>query len=221
MQTPSSGHPSRRALVAGGSAALVLSGVGAAAAATRRLSFLVLRNGDKIGEQIMSFEEAGGELTARTSVELTVKLGPVPVFRYRHEATERWTQDRFASLQTETNANGKLIRVSAERDGDRIQIAPAAGAPLTAPPQTLPFTHWNRRISAAPVFNPQDGKLLRETAVGPTPGLVRLADGSSVPASKFVFRGDASIEDWYDEAGLWTGLVGRLNDGSTVEYRKL
>jgi hypothetical protein len=207
--------------MAGGLAVLALPCAGTAFAASRKLSFVVLRNGDKIGEQAMSFDEAGGELTARTACELMVKLGPIPVYRYRHEATEHWSQDRFVSLQTQTNDNGKLIRVSAERDGDRIQIAPAGGAPLTAPPQTLPFTHWNRKISGAPVFNPQDGKLLREVAEGPTPGMVKLASGASIAASKVVFRGDAQIEDWYDEAGVWTGLVGRLKDGSTVEYRRL
>jgi hypothetical protein len=205
----------------GGPAMLALPAARAAVAAPRKLSFVVLRNGDKIGEQAMMFELVGEDLTARTSCELVVKLGPVPVYRYRHEATERWSQDRFASLQTQTNDNGKLISVTALHDGDRLQIARAGQAPLSAPPQTLPFTHWNRKISGAPVFNPQDGKLLREAAEGPTPGLVKLADGSSFPASKIVFRGDAYIEDWYDQAGGWTGLVGRLKDGSTVEYRRL
>jgi hypothetical protein len=36
-----------------------------------------------------------------------------------------------------------------------------------APGAALPFTLRNRKIAAAPLFNPQDGKLLHETAAPP------------------------------------------------------
>ena len=33
--------------------------------------------------------------------------------------------------------------------------------------------------------------------------------------------GEAQIDNWYDEAGVWTALRGRLDDGSTMDYRRL
>jgi len=34
-------------------------------------------------------------------------------------------------------------------------------------------------------------------------------------------RGEAEIDDFYDEAGAWQSLTGKLDDGSKVEYRRV
>ena len=47
-----------------------------------------------------------------------------------------------------------------------------------------------------------------------------LADGRTVEAQVWALRGEADIDNWYDRAGVWTGLKGRLPDGSTLEYRR-
>ncbi len=210
----------RRAFLTGGLCALAAPGLAMAEPFPQRLAFTVLRNGKTIGQQSMTFETGDG-LTVRSVVEMTVKVGPISLYRYRHEATERWRGDLFHSLETRTDDNGKTLRVSARRDGDLIRIAQASGAEIVASAQALPFTHWNRRIAAAPLFNPQDGKLLKERGAPAGPGLITLADGSSRRAEAVVFRGDASIEDWYDQDGVWTALKGRLKDGSELEYRRL
>jgi hypothetical protein len=215
-----SGPIPRRAVLAG-ALALAAPRLAWGASMPARLSFQALRNGHPIGEQQMSFEVGPDGLTAHTVAEIAVKIGPITAYRYRHEATERWTDDRFAGLDTETNDNGKVIRVSARRAGDQVQIVTPAGETVTAPAGTLPFTHWNRRIAAAPLFNPQDGKLLRETASPAGSGAVKLASGALAPAERLVFRGDAYIDDWYDSGGVWTGLTGKLKDGSMLEYRRL
>ena len=172
-----------------------------------QLAFAALRNGQKIGEQRMSFQPQGDALVVRTSVEMAVKIGPVTLFRYRHQAAERWSGGRFESLETRTNANGKLLTLWAQRAADAVEIAPGGGAAVRAPAAALPFTHWNRNIATAPLFNPQDGKLLRETVVA-TP-------------TTLTFSGDAEIQDRYDEAGTWIGLTGKLVDGSRLEYRPI
>src|SRR6185503_17303971 len=154
------------------------------------------------------------DLTVRTELDITVKLGPVTLYRYRHEATERWRDGRFRALDTQTADNGKRLKVSARREDGAVIIAPDAGAPVQAGANVLPFTHWNRAIAAAPLFNPQDGKLLREMVAAPAAGSVLLADGSRQPAQGVAFSGDAEIEDWYDGDGVWTGLFGRLKGGS-------
>ena len=209
----------RRALVAAVPALAAPRALGAPAAGALR--FAAFRNGDHIGEQVMSFATAAGVVTVTTAADFAVKLGPIVVYRYRHEALERWTGDAFAALETRTNQNGQALRVSAVREATRVAISPASGPPFSAPPAALPFTHWNRRIAAAPLFNPQDGKALREQVSGPTPGTLRLARGAVMSATRYVFRGDAYIEDYYGADGAWTGLVGRLADGSTMEYRRL
>ena len=195
----------RRLLLAGGLAALP----GLALAATppsRRLAFHVLRNGARIGEHVMSFAGDPASPTVTTDVRMTVKLGPVPMFRYRHHAVERWTGGRFASLETTTDSNGKAERVSARRTDSGVIIETAKGR-ITGPAGVRPFTHWNPEVFTGPLFNPQEGKLLKVTA-------------RKVGAGQWSVRGEAEIDDWYDEASVWTALKGKLKDGSMLEYRR-
>ena len=196
----------RRLLLAGGLAALP----GFAPAATpsnRRLAFHVLRNGTRIGEHLMSFAGDPASPTVTTDVRMAVKLGPVPVFRYRHHAVERWTAGKFASLDTTTDSNGKAERVSARRTDTGVIIETAKGH-ITGPAGARPFTHWNPEVFTGPLFNPQEGKLLKVTT-------------RRVSATQWSVRGEAEIDDWYDEAGVWAALSGKLKDGSTMEYRRV
>ena len=195
----------RRLLLAGGLACL--PGLAKAAPpAGRRLAFNVLRNGTKIGEHLMTFAGDADSPTVTTDVRMAVKLGPVPVFRYRHHAVERWVAGRFVSLETNTDSNGKAERVSARRTDSGVIIETGKGR-ITGPAGVRPFTHWNSEVFSGPLFNPQEGKLLKVTT-------------RKVSATQWAIRGEAEIDDWYDAAGVWTALKGKLQDGSRIEYRR-
>lgn len=197
-------YPSRRALLAAG------FGLAAAPAfaqsAPAALRFAVFRNGVHVGEHRMTFAGNGADLVARTEVAMTIKLGPVPVYRYRHTATERWRNGRFASLATSTVANGKSKRVVAEAGGSSVAIDGPAGK-LRAAAGASPLTHWNTDAFAGPLFNPQEGGLLRVRARQAAPG-------------HWTIRGEVEIDNFYDGAGAWKGLTGKLEDGSRMEYRR-
>jgi hypothetical protein len=190
----------------------------AALARPSALRFAAFRNGDHIGEQTMTFETAPGVLTVRTTADFAVKLGPITAYRYHHEAIERWRADEFATLETRTNQNGRSTTVAAVRGKDQVAIS-TAGHVTRAPVSALPFTHWNSRIAGVSLFNPQDGKLLREQVVRGGPATIRAASGAPIIASRLVFHGDAYVEDYYSPDDVWVGLVGRLADGSAMAYR--
>lgn len=194
----------RRALI--GAAPLLVGLPTALQAAPRALTFAVFRNGQKIGEHAMTFTQDGTSTVARSDVAMSVRLGPVPVYKYRHSATERWQDDRFASLETSTNGNGKRQTVSAEATRGGVLIQTLKGS-LRAAADTSPLTHWNPRALRGPLFNPQDGKLLKVQVAQAGPG-------------HWTIRGDAEIDDFYDAAGVWKSLRGRLEDGSQIEYRR-
>jgi len=197
---------SRRAVLAGG---LILPlAPRLAMAAPKSLTFAVFRNGSKIGEHHVAFSGEGAALTATTEAVMTVKIGPVPVFRYHHHALERRNDGVFASLETATTTNGKEERVVAERTAGGIRVdCPSGKTMLTA--DTNPMNHWNEKIfSGAPLFNPQTGKILKVRVTRVAPNHVAI-------------RGEAEIDDFYDEAGAWQSLTGKLDDGSKVEYRRV
>lgn len=177
-------------------------------AASRTLTFAVFRNGTKIGEHHVVFSGEGGALTAVTDATMTVKIGPVPVFKYHHHALEKRNDGVFASLETSTVTNGKDERVAAERTGGGIRVDCTYGK-TTLSPDANPMTHWNPQIfGGPPLFNPQTGKILKVRTVKVAPNHVTI-------------RGEAEIDDFYDDGGAWQALTGKLDDGSKVEYRRV
>jgi hypothetical protein len=197
---------SRRLILLGGLALTAPAPAWAAMPPGGKLAFAVSRNGAQVGEHHMSFAGDPASPVVTTDVRMLVKLGPVPVYRYIHHAVERWAGGRFASLETTTDANGKGQKVSARRTEAGLTIETGKGR-IAAPANAAPFTHWNPQVFGRPLFNPQEGKLLKVTAAR--------------NGAMWSIRGEAEIDDWYDEAGVWTRLRGKLKDGSTMEYRRL
>jgi hypothetical protein len=214
------GTPVGRRSLLGFGLALLAPGALRAAPAGGRLAFAVYRNGTQIGEHRMSFVGDPGAQVITTDVAMTVKLGPVPIYRYRHRAVERWAGGSFAALESATDGNGKRQSVNATRTASAVMIETTKGE-ITAPANALPLTHWNPQAMAGPLFNPQEGKMLHVTAARGGRETIVLADGRSVQATCWSLRGEAEIDDFYDPSGTWVGLRGKLADHSRVEYRRL
>lgn len=211
--------PTRRLLLAAGALLAAPSPLLAAAPANRRLVFTVLRNGERIGEHRMSFSGDAASPTVSTEIDMAVKLGSVTVYRYRHTAREVWADGRFESLESVTDATAGDRKVSARRTASGVLIRTGRREVL-APAGTSPLTHWNSKVLTGRLFNPQEGDLVRITAAPKGVRPVMLADGRSIEAQVWSLRGEAEIDNWYDKAGVWTGLKGRLKDGSVIEYRR-
>jgi len=218
MTTP---DPTRRTLLAAaGLMAAAPTPLLAATPSSRRLTFQVFRNGERIGEHRMSFSGDSASPTVSTEVNMTVRLGSVPVYRYRHTAREVWVDGRFESLETVTDATAGDRKVSARRTPSGVLIRTGRKEVL-APPGTAPLTHWNPNVLTGRLFNPQEGTLARITASPKGFRPITLADGRQVEGQMWSLRGEAEIDNWYDRAGVWTGLKGRLEDGSRIEYRRV
>ena len=195
----------RRELILGGAGLALVPG--AALAVPNRLAFQVFRNGTKVGEHVVVFTGDDNARTATTNVAMTVKVGPVPVYKYKHEAVEKWVDGKWASIDTTTNNNGKIQKVSAKAMGTYVAINGPAGA-VRGPADALPLSHWNQASFGKPLFNQQEGKMLKVTC-------------TKVKAGHWQVRGEAEIDDFYDAGGNWLALQGKLEDGSKMEYRRI
>ena len=194
----------RRELIVGGVALLV---PGLALAAPGRLAFQVFRNGTKVGEHQMSFAGDDENRTVTTNVDMVVKIGPVPVYKYKHAATERWAGGKWVSVDTTTNGNGKVYRASGRAMGGYVAITGPGGA-VRGPADAVPLSHWNQGSFGRPLFNQQEGKMLKVTC-------------TRVAAGHWQIRGEAEIDDFYDASGNWMALKGKLEDGSKLEYKRI
>jgi hypothetical protein len=193
----------------------------AGAPPTDSLNFQVSRNGSPIGTHVLAFSRSGGDLTVHIDAAFRVGFGFITFYRYHHVGVERWRDGVFESLETTTNDNGRHFRVQARRVAGGVAIQ-ATGVPdqLVAG-DALPLTHWAMAAMTAPLFNPETGKMLRETAQPRGAGMVRLADGTPIRATGFTLKGEAPIEDWYDESRVWAALDAVGQDGSRITYRRV
>jgi len=210
----------RRTLLA---ASFASASLGAARAQSSRpngrLVFAVWRNNSNIGRHSLTF--SGGEQDFAVAIDavMAVSLGPVPLFKYHHQATETWRGGQFVELQSHTTSNGKLESVSAVRGPDGVTIRTGAGV-HAMPAAAMPLTHWNPRALQGPLFNPQTGAAMHESVSRQSGQTARMGDGRMAPATRYTLAGDAQIVDWYDANGTWVALRGKAPDGSFLDYRR-
>jgi len=195
----------RRALLTAGLALPLLPRL--ALAGPRGLAFAVFRNDAKIGEHHITFAGDGEAITATTEAEMTVKIGPVPVFKYRHHAVEAMRAGAFSTLETRTTSNGKQEHVVAERTAGGVDVDCPAGK-LVLASNVSPLNHWNQKSFPGPFFNPETGKPMKLQV-------------SRAGAGHWVLRGEAEMDDFYDEAGQWMAAKAKGTDGSAIEYRRI
>lgn len=179
----------------------------ALAAPPPRLGFAVYRNGTKVGEHAISFTGDDDNRTVSTTVDMVVKIGPVPVYKYKHTALEKWVGGKWSSVETTTNGNGKVTKASARAMSGYVAITGPGGA-VRGPADAAPLSHWNQALFGRPLFNQQEGKMLKVTCTRVKPG-------------HWQIRGEAEIDDFYDSAGNWLALRGKLEDGSKLEYKRI
>ena len=201
-------------------------GTALVAAAPRRgmglppeLRFNVMRDGNEIGHHTITFRQDGDMLLANVVVEIVVRLGPIPLFRYHHGVRETWRGGQFIALDSETNDDGKSFKVHAARFGDQVIVETLTAPRVVLGPDTIPLTHWNILCMRRPLFNPQDGLPVDSTIVPRGEEMVPLADGRLVPAAHYSLGGKVVLDDWYDEARQWVALRTAGRDGSKIEYR--
>jgi hypothetical protein len=208
---------SRRALLLAAPGLWLAGKAGAEPAALR---FAVYRNGARIGAHEVAFSGPPEARLVRISADIDVKLGPLKLFTYRHRSSEYWRDEAFHRLESHTETNHRIEKVTAERVRDAVRILTAKGASLAAPPDARPLSHWNRASLGEPLFNPQTGALVRIRTEQTGVKMLSDEDGKPLAVDGVALRGEVDITDWYDKDGRWAGLKARLGDGSMLEYRR-
>jgi hypothetical protein len=186
-----------------------------------KLAFQVSRNGSEIGTHKLGFVREGNTLSVHIDAQFRVHFGPLTFYRYHHQGVEQWRDGAFASLETTTNDNGTQFAVHAARTAAGVSIRATGMADQVAPPDALPLTHWALADMHAPLFNPEDGKLIKETLQIRGPSTVALANGTQIAATRFVLAGAAPIDDFYDSDKIWAALDAIGKDGSKITYRRV
>ena len=190
--------------------------------AGEEIVFDVYRDGDKrFGTHALTFSQEGGDLVVSIDIELRAGLGPITVFRYEHQSTERWRDGQLVALQSETLKDGDTYQVSAERNGDSLDVQgedPDAGPiSLELPLSILPSSHWHGyQTGEYDILNTEYGDEL-DVSVEFVGEDVLEADGERINTRHYRLVSDLTVDLWYDENGRWAGCEFEAR-GQTIRY---
>ena len=112
----------------------------AAAQSVSEYRFRVVRGGSQIGTHRVSFSPASSDgATARTDVEIAVRLAGITVFRLTHRFAETWAGERLRLAVSRHDRNGRVTEMEARADGNGLLVRGPEGA-LRLPDEAAPLT---------------------------------------------------------------------------------
>jgi hypothetical protein len=118
----------------------------ARAAVPPDMHFRALRDGSHIGGHRIKFRIDGDRLVVETQVDIAIKALMFTVFRFRHRSEEIWQAGRLVSVDSSTDDDGKLLRISGGAVAGGFRIVGADGPFLAAASLMTSNTLWDRRI---------------------------------------------------------------------------
>ena len=211
----------RRAVITGALAAAAMPWSVFAAGLPPMLRFNIIRNNRLFGQAQLTFANSGQVLTVTSDVTMSEKIAGLQVFSYHHHCVETWSDGRFAEMHSTTlRDKSDSQEVTAIRGLTGIKITTNNG-PDMAPASANPLTHWNSGVLSGPLINPQDGRPVDVTSRQLGRDGFTQASGAPIMGNHWVLRGSQTLDEWYDDAGVWAGLRGVLPDKSVVEYRRV
>ena len=167
------------------------------------LAYEISRKGKPLGFQTLTFSRSeSGELIVDVHIEIDFKLGPIPLFRYRHDNREVWRDGVLLSMKSKTYNNGEDVNADLKlEDGRYVGSGSRFENNLEAPMLSTSYFNPNF-IRQSALISTQDGRLLKPQVE--TLGVETLnIGGAPVQATRFRLSGKLSIDIWYTDAGRW------------------
>lgn len=193
-------------------AALLLPGVLAlpAAAADGDYAFRVKRRGTVVGTHAVRFARRGPEIVATSELVITPRVVGVVVYRYEHRYEEVTLGDRFRSVTSRLNRNGRIVEVRGEAVRGAVLLDGTEG-PQRLAADAAPLSWWlmPRMTGRVPLFGTTTGRAMALAWQSR-----RLAGGGS----EFACTGDVAATVTFDAAGRWDGFAARGEDGTDIVY---
>lgn len=161
------------------------------------------------GKPIGTHRFVVGGTAARRSVDsralFTVRMLGIPVYRYRHQAEERWAGDCLRELRAETDDDGTRQQIAQRFDGDCL----------------MSFAYWNPRlVKQQRLIDPQTGKV-EPVRFEPLPDATLEVRGQLVRARGWRLQAaQQRIRIWYAaDSGRWIGLDADTKGDRQLSYR--
>ena len=180
--------------------------------------FTVHLDDTPIGHHDFRVEQVEGYEKVTTEARFDVSFLKIPLFEYRHQDVQFWSNQCLKSIDSTTNQNGKLFRVDGATTTKGFQVS-TNGDDITLPPCISTFAYWNKSfLQHSHLLNSQTGEYLEVDVEDLGEQSIPLSD-TSLPAKRYrLTANELDIELWYASDGRWLGLESTTGNGRLLRY---
>jgi hypothetical protein len=192
----------------------------AAQAATDTWRYAITRNGDQIGTHTVEINRTGPETSVSISTDLTIKILFVTAYHFQHAASERWINGRLVALNSTTDNNGTLHKLTAAMKPSGLEMD-ADGKAVHLDQNVIPGSLWNAELlKRTAMLDTQEGEVLPLTVVdaGAEELMVR---NQPVKTHHYTLKSKWSQDVWYDDRQRLVQAKFVGSDGSIIMYKPI
>ena len=186
--------------------------------------FEILRNNKKIGFYKLSFQNIEDKIVVNTQIEMIVKLGIIPIFKYFHESKEIWINNQFIEAKTTTKKNGRKFKFTAKRKGSKIEIK-SRGKVFLVDGNSLITSYWHQNwFKKKVLIDSQHGKKRLINVEKKDFEKIKTSN-NTIFAQRYKVIGTQNkpngkkidYDIWYDDKGRWVKIKFFIKK-SLIEY---
>jgi len=170
-------------------------------------NFSVTLDGKPIGTHRFVVGGTGAARSVSSHALFVVRMLGIPVYRYRHEAQERWQGDCLRELRSDTDDDGRQNQVGQRFEGDCL----------------MGFAYWNPRlVQQRRLVDPQTGRTQAVRFEALSDAVIEVR-GRAVAAQGWRLMAEKQrITVWYAaDGGRWIALDAEAKGGRRLSYRLL
>lgn len=198
-------------------ALLVIAGLSPAHAELNAWNFRVLLDGREIGHHQFTLRGTGEERELRSAARFDVRVLYVSVYRYFHEAIERWNGNCLQSLASRTETNGESQSVSAAARGNHLAVERPQGRDEHEG-CVMSFAYWNPQIlKERRLLNSQTGELLPVTVTTQGEEIIEVRGQRLAAQRHRISAPNLQVDLWYAD-GRWIALEAPAKGGRRLRY---
>ena len=182
--------------------------------------YQVMRGGEVIGEQRLTFDRRGDDLTVITDAKVDVKLLGLSLYDFDQHVEEVWQDGKMVSFSSIADDDGQDKKADMARSGEKL-TGTYNGKKREAPFGIYPSSFWNAdSVKQTQIIDTSRAKIRAVTIKDKGAATVKLPFGN-VKARHYTVDGDMQRELWYDERGVLVAGELIAKDGSTVRQELL
>jgi hypothetical protein len=190
--------------------------VQARAADTVTRTYVITRNGGKIGTITQKITTEGQTVTFEEDTKIDVEKMEINIYQRSNRFKSVWHQGQIESFASETDIQGKKSTVKALRVGDNLEVT-ANAFTNKVPANSFPNTYWNiAMVNAEHLIDKTTGQVQDVSISKVQPAQVTVG-GKNMTVQHYLMTGGSDQGLFYGQDGTWVGTSFRHGDGSLIE----